>query len=113
VIAVFLAAYGIPVTFQSVLFLAGSNSVSGAVSPTPGGVGVNQTLNVAALHGDASSSEAAAYSVGHQLITTSWNILLAIGLVVAAFGWSGGPRLVRRAITQARQHAAEEHARSA
>ena len=111
VIAVFLAAYSIPVSLQSVLYLAGSNSVSGAVSPTPGGVGVNQTLNVAALHGEANSERAAAFSVGHQLITTSWNIALAIGLVIGAFGWLGGPRLVKRAYVEARDRIEEEHAK--
>jgi uncharacterized membrane protein YbhN (UPF0104 family) len=58
VIAVFLAAYGIAVTFHSVMSVAGGNSIANTVSVTPGGVGVNQATNVAALSGttDAASS---------------------------------------------------------
>ena len=51
VIAVFLAAYGIPVTFDSVMHVVGSNSIANTVSVTPGGVGVNQAMNVIALRG--------------------------------------------------------------
>src|SRR4051812_17855213 len=50
VIAVFLAGYGIAVTFHSVMSVAGGNSIANTVSVTPGGVGVNQATNVAALN---------------------------------------------------------------
>ena len=49
VIAVFLAAYGIPVTFHTVMSVVGGNSLANTVSATPGGVGVNQAVNVASL----------------------------------------------------------------
>jgi uncharacterized membrane protein YbhN (UPF0104 family) len=109
VIAVFLAAYSIPVSLSSVLFVGGSNSVSGVASFTPGGVGVNQTLNVAALHGEASAQKATAYSLGHQLMTTGWNVALAIGLVGAVFGLSGGWRMLTTSYEQAREKAGEMH----
>ena len=38
---------------------------------------------------------ASAYSIGQQLFTTVWNIALAAVLVAAAFGRSGGKRLVK------------------
>src|SRR5262249_22048968 len=42
VIAVFLGAYSIPVTFHNVASVTASNSISNTVSATPGGVGVTQ-----------------------------------------------------------------------
>ena len=49
VIAVFLAGYGIPVTFHAVMTVVAGNSIGNTVSVTPGGVGVNQATNAAAL----------------------------------------------------------------
>ena len=45
VIGVFLAAYGIPVTFHTIMSVAGGNSLANVVSVTPGGAGVNQAVN--------------------------------------------------------------------
>src|SRR6185503_14485659 len=42
VIAVFLTAYGITVSFHTVMSVVGGNSIANTVSVTPGGVGVNQ-----------------------------------------------------------------------
>src|SRR5512132_1853337 len=66
VTAVFLAAYGIPVTFHTVMSVLGSNSLANTVSFTPGAVGVTQAANTAALHGDTSAATATAYSLGQQ-----------------------------------------------
>ena len=107
VVAVFLAAYGIPVSFHGVMFVGASNSLANFASVTPGGVGVNQTLNVAALHGDASAKNAAAYSIGHQLLTSAWNVVVAVALVAFVFGWSGGRRLLIDSYTEAREKVAE------
>lgn len=95
IIAVFLAAYSIPVTFHTVIAVTGSNSVSKSLSPTPGGAGVTQVLNVAALEGVTSKSNATAYSVAQQLIVSAWDVLFAIALVIWVFGWTGGKELVR------------------
>ena len=46
-----MAAYSIPVSFHSVVAVTASNSISNSVSATPGGAGVNQAFNVAALCG--------------------------------------------------------------
>ncbi len=94
IIAVFLAAYSIPVTFHTVIAVTGSNSVSKSLSPTPGGAGVTQVLNVAALEGVTSKSNATAYSVAQQLIVSAWDVLFAIALVIWVFGWTGGKELV-------------------
>jgi uncharacterized membrane protein YbhN (UPF0104 family) len=107
VIAVFLAAYDIPATFHNVATVSASNSVSNSVSVTPGGVGVNQAMNSAALRNDTSASNATAYSVSQQLITTAWNVVFALALVTWVFGWAGGKELVRTSYGEAREKADE------
>ena len=108
VMAVFLAAYSIPVTFSTLMRISGGNSISNMTSVTPGGAGVTQAFNVASLNGIASPTDAAAYSVAQQLVTTTWNIILAIILVVWAFGWAGGKTLVGESYTEAKAKAAEQ-----
>src|SRR5438034_2110180 len=51
VTAVFLAAYDIPVSFDTLMRIAGGNSIANVTSVTPGGAGVNQAFNVASLNG--------------------------------------------------------------
>jgi uncharacterized membrane protein YbhN (UPF0104 family) len=95
VIIVFLAAYGIPVTFGSVMSVLGSNQLANIVSFTPGGIGVNQAFNSFALESYADSTTATAYSLGQQLVTTAFNVGFAILLVCIVFGWQGGSELVK------------------
>jgi hypothetical protein len=71
---------------------------------------VNQAFNVASLKDVASPTDAAAYSVAQQLVTTAWNILFAIVVVTWAFGWSGGKTLVGDSYAQAKEKAAEQQA---
>jgi uncharacterized membrane protein YbhN (UPF0104 family) len=110
VTAVFMAAYGIPVTFHNVMGVVGSNSLANSVSFTPGGVGVTQAANAAVLAGDTDSTTATAYSLGQQLITTTYNQILAIVLVIWAFGWSGGKLLVQESYDEARAKVEEQKA---
>jgi uncharacterized membrane protein YbhN (UPF0104 family) len=110
VIGVFLAAYSIPVTFHTVMSVVGSNSLANVTSVTPGGVGVNQALNTASLRDVTDASTATAYSIAQQLITTAWNILLAIVLVAVFFGWSGGKQLVGTSYVGAKEKASEMRA---
>ena len=111
VIAVFLAGYGITVTFHSVMSVAGGNSIANTVSVTPGGVGVNQAANVAALGDVTDAGTATAYSLGQQLAVTAWNVAFAIVLVVWAFGWSGGKLLVEQSYAGAKDKVEERRAR--
>jgi uncharacterized membrane protein YbhN (UPF0104 family) len=110
VIAVFLAAYGIPVTFHTVMSVAGGNSLANTVSATPGGVGINQAINTASLSSVTDPATAAAYSTGQQLIVTAWNIVFAVVLVVWAFGWTGGKVLVKGSYDEAKVKVAEQKA---
>jgi uncharacterized membrane protein YbhN (UPF0104 family) len=110
VMAVFLAAYDIPVSFDTLMRLCGGNSIANVTSVTPGGAGVNQAFNVASLKGITDPTTATAYSVAQQLVTTAWNILFAILLVVWVFGWTGGKELVEGSYADAKQKAAEQKA---
>jgi uncharacterized membrane protein YbhN (UPF0104 family) len=110
VMAVFLAAYDIPVSFDTLMRISGGNSIANVTSVTPGGAGVTQAFNVASLNGITDATTATAYSVAQQLVTTAWNMILGIVLVVWAFGWSGGKKLVGDSYEEAKQKAAEQQA---
>jgi uncharacterized membrane protein YbhN (UPF0104 family) len=112
VIAVFLAAYGIPVTLHTVMTVAGGNSLANVVSVTPGGAGVNQAVNSATLtREDVDRDTALAYSAGQQLITTAWSVGLAVVLVAVAFGWEGGKLLVASSYHEAKERAPRRRSR--
>ena len=107
VIMVFLAAYGIPVTFGSVMSVLGSNQLANLLSFTPGGVGVNQAFNTFALDSYTDPETATAYSLGQQLITTAFNTGFAIVLICIVFGWSGGSKLVKDSYVDAKEKKTE------
>lgn len=107
IIAVFLGAYSIPVTFHNVATVTASNSISNSVSLTPGGVGVTQAMNSAALKNQTSAGNATAYSASQQLIVSAWNVVFATLLVSWVFGWSGGKQLVASSYEQAKEKSEE------
>ena len=108
VVAVFLNAYGIPVSFNTLMHVAGGNSLANVTSFTPGGVGVQQAWNVASLNGVASSTDATAYSLAQQLVSTAWCIIFALILMVWAWGWGGGKQLVTDSYGEAKRRQEEE-----
>jgi len=112
VIAVFLAAFGIAVTFESIFWVVGSGSLANVASFTPGAVGVTQATNALALKTccDVQNSVAVDYSTAQQLITTAWNQIVAIVLVLWVFGWTGGKQLVGGAYSDAKVQVAETKA---
>jgi uncharacterized membrane protein YbhN (UPF0104 family) len=110
VIGIFLAAYGIPVTFHTIMSVVGGNSIANTVSFTPGGVGITQAVNTVSLSSVTSPETATAYSLGQQIITTAWNCALALLLVVWVFGWTGGRKLVTDSYSGAKEKAAEQAA---
>ena len=107
IIAVFLGAYSIPVTFHNVASVTASNSISNTIALTPGGVGVTQAMNSAALKNETSAQDATAYSASQQLITSAWNVIFAVALVSWVFGWSGGKDLVRASYEEAKEKSEE------
>ena len=108
VIGMFLAAYDIPATFDTLMHVVAGNSIANVTSVTPGGAGVTQAFNVASLKGITSSANATAFSVSQQVVMTTWNILLAIVLVTWAFGWTEGRSLVEQSYRQAKEQAASK-----
>ncbi|MFL5982671.1 MAG: lysylphosphatidylglycerol synthase transmembrane domain-containing protein [Gaiellaceae bacterium] len=110
VMAVFLAAYDIPVSFDTLMRIAGGNSIANVTSVTPGGAGVNQAFNVASLNGVTDATTATAYSVAQQLVTTAWNMIFAMIVLVFAFGWTGGKALLGSSYSDAKEKAAEQKA---
>jgi hypothetical protein len=111
IVAVFLGAYGIPVSFHNVATVTASNSISNSVSATPGGVGVTQAMNSAALSGSVDASTPTAYSIGQQLILSAWDVLFAVILVCWVFGWSGGKALVQSSYEDAKVKSRELQAK--
>jgi uncharacterized membrane protein YbhN (UPF0104 family) len=110
VIGIFLAAFAIPVTFESIMWVTGSGSLANVVSVTPGAVGITQATNALALDQccDVPQNVAVNYSTAQQLITTAWNVLFAVVLVVWVFGWTGGKLLVGQSYTDAKLKVAEQ-----
>ena len=115
VIGIFLAAFAIPVTLESVMWVTGSGSLANVVSFTPGAVGITQATNALALDTccDVAQATAINYSTAQQLITTAWNVLVALVLVVLVFGWSGGKLLVSESYAGAKDKVAEQKAQRA
>jgi uncharacterized membrane protein YbhN (UPF0104 family) len=103
VIVVFLAAYSIPVTFSSVVQVIGSSSSANVTSVTPGAVGVTQAANAVALRDYADAETATAYSLSQQLITSATNVVFALILVIAVFGWTGGRALIHDSYAGAKE----------
>jgi uncharacterized membrane protein YbhN (UPF0104 family) len=110
VVGIFLAAFAIPVTFESIMWVVGSGSLANVVSVTPGAVGITQATNALALSVccDVPNSQAVDYSTAQQLITTAWNVLAAVVLVIWAFGWTGGKLLVTESYSDAKVKVAEQ-----
>jgi uncharacterized membrane protein YbhN (UPF0104 family) len=110
VIGVFLAAFAIPVTFESIMWVAGSGSLANVASFTPGAVGITQATNALALDTccNVPTDTAVAYSTAQQLIVTAWNVLLGLVLTVMVFGWTGGKLLVTQSYADAKDKVAEQ-----
>jgi uncharacterized membrane protein YbhN (UPF0104 family) len=115
VIGIFLAAFAIPVTFESIMWVTGSGSLANVVSFTPGAVGITQATNALALDTccDVAKSTAVDYSTAQQLITTAWNVLVALVLVILVFGWTGGKQLVGESYGDAKGKVADQKAQRA
>src|SRR3954453_4495743 len=106
-IGVMLAAFSIPVSFDSVLHVVGGNSIASNTALTPGGAGVTQAVSVVALRDYTDAQTAAAYSVAHQLIGTAWGIMLALVLVLFVFGWTNGRAIVMASYAKAKERSAQ------
>jgi uncharacterized membrane protein YbhN (UPF0104 family) len=109
VIAVMLAAFAIPVSFNSVMHVVAGNSIASNTAVTPGGAGVTQAITAVALKDYTDAQTATAYSVANQLVSTAWKVAFALILVLAVFGWTNGRALLKTSYAEAKQRAAERH----
>jgi uncharacterized membrane protein YbhN (UPF0104 family) len=96
VAGLFMRAYGLPVSPQTVLFVLAVNSISSTLAFTPGGVGTQQALASAALRNVAPSSAVAAFSLGQQLILAAWDIMFGTLALASIIGWSATRTFARR-----------------
>jgi uncharacterized membrane protein YbhN (UPF0104 family) len=96
VTGLFMRAYGLPVSPQSVLLVLAVNSISSTLAFTPGGVGTQQALASAALRNVAPSSVVAAFSLGQQLILAAWDIVFGALALASIFGWRATRTFARR-----------------
>ena len=110
VIGIFLAAFAIPVTFESIMWITGSGSLANVVSFTPGAVGITQATNALALHTccDVANETPSPTRRAQQLIMTAWNVVFALVLTVLVFGWTGGKVLVGDAYSDAKVKVADQ-----
>jgi uncharacterized membrane protein YbhN (UPF0104 family) len=111
VIATFLAAFSIPVTFGSVMHVVAGNSIASSTAVTPAGAGVNEAVSVVALRDYTDAQTASAYAVAQQLVGTSWSLALALILVLTVFGWTDGKALVKASYARAVERAHSQHKR--
>ncbi len=109
VIGIFLAAFAIPVTFESIMWVVGSGSLANVASFTPGAVGVTQATNALALDDLLRRAESTAidYSTAQQLITTAWNQVVALVLVVWSSAGRAGSSSSTSSYTDAKVQTAE------
>lgn len=87
----FLEAFRIGGSFETVLLVMSVQSIASALPFTPGGAGAQQALLVATLSGP-SRSAVLAYSVGQQAAVTAWSIAIALVALVFVFrtrDWRG------------------------
>jgi uncharacterized membrane protein YbhN (UPF0104 family) len=80
----FLDAFHIGGSAESVLLVMSVQAIAGALPFTPGGVGSQQALLVATLSGP-SRATVLAYSVGQQAAVTVWSVAIAAAALVLVF----------------------------
>ena len=95
VIGIFLAAFAIPVTFDSLMWIVGSGSLANVASFTPGAVGVTQATNRRARHLLRRPEEHDRRlfdrpAADHDRLERG----LRAGPRISVFGWTGGKQLV-------------------
>jgi uncharacterized membrane protein YbhN (UPF0104 family) len=103
---VFMIGFGVPVTAFTVFLIASSHMLSGLFAITPGGVGQTQALDLVALRSYAPAGSVAAFSITQDSVMTLWNVVLGVGVMLWAFGFTQAKALFSaRAPTSPRRRA--------
>ena len=87
--AIFMHAFDIPVTIQSLFLVIAGRQFSGLIAVTPGGIGTKQAVDVVALRNYAPSDVVTSFSLAQDAVTKAWNILFGIIAMSWGFGVSG------------------------
>ncbi len=101
-LALFLAAFRVPVSADSVLTASAAGMAASAWAITPNGLGANQGAVAAALHGLADPSRLAAFSLAHQLTMGVCTLALAAACTALFLGGRDGLGMVARTVQSAR-----------
>ena len=90
-----LAAFGIPVSLETLLRVNVSHGIARSVQVTPGGFGTTQAFDLVALGGIAPVEVITAYSLSQAAILFVFNIAFGLVALTWAFGWERTARLIR------------------
>jgi hypothetical protein len=90
-----MAAFTIPVTWDTLLRVNVSHGLSRTVQVTPGGLGTMQAFDLVALRGYAPVDVIAAYSLSQSAILLVFNVLCGVLALAWAFGWERTAGLIR------------------
>lgn len=87
VTGVLMAAFSIPVNWETLLRVNVSHGLSRTVQVTPGGLGTMQAFDLVALQGFAPVDVIAAYSLTQSGVLLIFNVLCGVVALLWAFGW--------------------------
>lgn len=82
-----MTAFGLPVTFETLLRVNFSHGIARSLQITPGGLGTTQAFDLVALNGFASPELITAYSLSQSAILLVFNVLCGVLAVVWSLGW--------------------------
>jgi len=92
----FLEAFGLQGSFSSVMLVMSVQAISNIVPFTPGGAGAQQALLVATLSGP-SRAAVLSFSVGTQIATAAWSVVLGFAAILLVFRTTDWRGLIRQA----------------
>ncbi len=96
VTGVLMAAFGLPVTLETLVRVNVSHGLARSVQVTPGGVGTTTAFDLVALRGLAEPDTIVAYSLAQAAILLLFNVGFAVVAGAWTFGWRGLAGMVRR-----------------
>jgi hypothetical protein len=89
-----LAAFSIPLSWETLLKVNVSHGIARSVQVTPGGIGTMQAFDLVALRGVAPADVIVAYSLSEATLLFAFNLLFALVALLWAFGWQRTARLL-------------------
>lgn len=91
-----MAAFSIPVNWETLLRVNVSHGLSRTVQVTPGGLGTMQAFDLVALQGFAPVDVIAAYSLTQTGVLLIFNVFCGVAALLWAFGWGGATAFLSR-----------------